>query len=123
MTFEIDRPTLWELLDASVKAALDEGAFAGLPAFIRDWNEGTGWAARGLDEAAPNLPASLGELAGVPASAGHDVRAVPGTAHFPMLERPEELYATLRDVLRIEATEAAHPGADLRGRRGRTGHR
>jgi pimeloyl-ACP methyl ester carboxylesterase len=47
-----------------------------------------------------HAPASLGELAGVPASAGHDVRAVPDTAHFPMLERPEEFYATLRDVLR-----------------------
>ena len=48
-------------------------------------------------------PASLGELAGVPASAGHDIRTVPGTSHFPMLERPEELYATLRDVLKLEA--------------------
>lgn len=45
-------------------------------------------------------PAAIGELAGVPASAGHDVRAVPGTSHFPMLERPAEFYATLSDVLR-----------------------
>lgn len=45
--------------------------------------------------------ASLGGLAGVPASADHDVRSVPGTSHFPMLERPEELYGTLRDVLKI----------------------
>jgi pimeloyl-ACP methyl ester carboxylesterase len=49
-------------------------------------------------------PASLGQLAGVPAGAGHDVRVVPGTSHFPMLERPEEFYATLRDVLNIDAS-------------------
>jgi pimeloyl-ACP methyl ester carboxylesterase len=45
-------------------------------------------------------PTSLGELAGVPAGAGHEVHAVPGTSHFPMLERPEEFYATLWDVVR-----------------------
>lgn len=44
--------------------------------------------------------AALGELAGVPAGAGHDVRVVPEASHFPMLERPEEFYATLRDVLK-----------------------
>jgi pimeloyl-ACP methyl ester carboxylesterase len=44
-------------------------------------------------------PASLGELAGIPAAAGHDVRAVPGTSHFPMLERPNDFYATLRELL------------------------
>lgn len=49
-------------------------------------------------------PASLGELAGVPESAGHDVRSVEGTSHFLMLERPEEFYTTLRDVLKIEAS-------------------
>ena len=43
-------------------------------------------------------------LAGVPTSAGQDVRAVPGTSHFPMLERPEEFYATLRDVLKIKSS-------------------
>ena len=43
-------------------------------------------------------PASLGELAGVPASSGHDV---PRTSHFPMLERPGAFYATLRDILGI----------------------
>lgn len=47
-----------------------------------------------------HAPGTLGEMAGVPSSAGHDVRVVADTAHFPMLERPEELYATLRDVLR-----------------------
>jgi pimeloyl-ACP methyl ester carboxylesterase len=46
---------------------------------------------------------SLGELAGVPPCAGHEVRAVPRTSHFPMLERPEEFYALLRDVLKINA--------------------
>jgi pimeloyl-ACP methyl ester carboxylesterase len=45
--------------------------------------------------------ATLGEMAGVPAGAGHDVRVVPGASHFPMLERPQEFYATLRDVLGI----------------------
>jgi pimeloyl-ACP methyl ester carboxylesterase len=45
-------------------------------------------------------PASLGEMAGVPAGAGHDVRAVAGASHFPMLEQAEAFYATLRDVVR-----------------------
>jgi pimeloyl-ACP methyl ester carboxylesterase len=49
-------------------------------------------------------PSSLGELAGVPASGGHDVHAVPGASHFPMLERPEQFYATLRDVLKIDGS-------------------
>jgi pimeloyl-ACP methyl ester carboxylesterase len=46
-------------------------------------------------------PASLGELAGVPASAGREVRVVPGASHFPMLEQPAAFYATLRDVLEL----------------------
>lgn len=46
-------------------------------------------------------PASLGEMAGVPPSAGHDVRVVPGTSHFLMLERPDDFYTTLRDVLKL----------------------
>lgn len=55
-------------------------------------------------------PALLGELAGVPAGAGHDVRAVPGTSHFPMLEQPEEFYATLRDIVRApDPCRAAAP--------------
>ena len=40
---------------------------------------------------------ALGELAGVPA--GHDVRVVPRSSHFLMLERPEPFYATLRALL------------------------
>ena len=43
--------------------------------------------------------ASLGEMAGVPASSGHDVHTVPGTSHFPMLERPDAFSATLADIL------------------------
>ena len=66
-------------------------------------------------------PASLGELAGVPTSAGHDVRAVPGTSHFPMLERPEEFYVTLLDVLKIEASRQGDPRLSSGGvRRRRT---
>lgn len=69
-----------------------------------------GWRDRALEARATyvyggrsgeHAPAALGELAGVPASAGHDVRVVPATSHFLMLERPEAFYATLRDVLKI----------------------
>ena len=56
-----------------------------------------------------HAPESLGEMAGVPAGAGHDVRAVPGASHFPMLERPDVFYATLLDVLGSNATLPA-PG-------------
>ena len=56
-----------------------------------------------------HAPESLGEMAGVPAGAGHDVRAVPGASHFPMLERPDVFYATLLDVLGSNATPPA-PG-------------
>lgn len=53
MTFEVDRPTFWELLEPAVKAAIDEGAYPAMPAFIRNWNEAVGWAGQGLDEATP----------------------------------------------------------------------
>lgn len=46
--FVVDRPTLSELLEAAVKAAVDNSTYDRLPGFIRTWNEGVGWAA--LDE-------------------------------------------------------------------------
>jgi len=58
-----------------------------------------------------HAPAALGALAGVPAGEGRDVRVVPDAAHFPMLERPEDFYATLRDVLGIQA----RPPGDAHG--------
>jgi pimeloyl-ACP methyl ester carboxylesterase len=48
--------------------------------------------------------ASLGELAGIPARAGRDIRLVRAASHFPMLERPEEFYAALRAVLEVAGT-------------------
>lgn len=53
--------------------------------------------------------ATLGEWAGVPAAAGHEVRVIPETAHFPMLERPDVFYATLRDVTGLASREGARP--------------
>lgn len=51
VTFELDRPSLWELLEGAVRTAIDDGTYPALTPFIRDWNQGAGWTARGLDEA------------------------------------------------------------------------
>ena len=56
--------------------------------------------------------ATVANMAGVSPSAAHDIRVVQGASHFPMLERPEEFYAILRDVLRLEQ----EPGLRLRRR-------
>ncbi len=49
-----------------------------------------------------HAPATLGEMAGVPARTGHAVRVVDGAAHFPMLEEPEALYGALAALLAKE---------------------
>lgn len=72
MTFEVDRPTLWEILEATIGAAFEQGRYESLPAFIRDWNECTGWQAQGLDEATPADTADM--LAAVEALNAHDPR-------------------------------------------------
>lgn len=41
--FEVDRPTFDELLDPLVGNAVAANAYADLPQFVREWNEGTGW--------------------------------------------------------------------------------
>lgn len=52
VAFETDRSSLSEPLRQLVGVAIDRDEYAALPAFVRDWNEGTGWAATELDDGA-----------------------------------------------------------------------
>jgi hypothetical protein len=52
VAFETDRGSLTEPLEQLIGAAIERDEYAALPAFVRDWNEGTGWAAFGLDDGA-----------------------------------------------------------------------
>ena len=55
--FEVDRLTLEALLAPLVEAASDAAGYARLSTFIRNWNEGVGWA--GMEEAAPVAAADM----------------------------------------------------------------
>jgi len=41
----------------------------------------------------------LAQMAGIPAGGSHDIRMLPRTSHFLMLEEPELFYETLGDVM------------------------
>lgn len=43
--------------------------------------------------------ATLGEMAGVPPSTGHEVRAIANASHFLMLEQPDAFYAAVRELV------------------------
>lgn len=46
---EIDRPTFEEGLRRACDQGQARGGYAGLPSFLRDWNESKGWAEFGKD--------------------------------------------------------------------------
>lgn len=52
VAFETDAGSLSEPLKQLVGVAIERDEYAALPVFVRDWNEGTGWAAFELDDGA-----------------------------------------------------------------------
>jgi hypothetical protein len=52
VAFETDRGSLSELLRELVGGAVDQDEYDALPAFVREWNEGRGWAEFASDGAA-----------------------------------------------------------------------
>ncbi len=52
VAFETDSGSLTVPLEALVKAAIERDEYAALPSFVREWNEGRGWAEFAADGAA-----------------------------------------------------------------------
>lgn len=52
VAFQVDRPGLTLPIEELVGAAIEQDEYGALPAFVRDWNEGRGWAEFASDGAA-----------------------------------------------------------------------